>query len=209
MSDANLVAISVPLFDSIQPAIALSKEIRKINPRTHVTFFGQHATIHAQKLASTYGDSCIRGDWEYPLINLARYLMGNNSELVGVLLADDAKKGKSTPVYIGRNDLRVPARSILPPLDKYPQPHVERIMGSKQVVGATEIARGCHHKCLYCSVFAAYNGKVVLIPEDIVLEDAKNLVEQGMTHLSFIDADFFNAKWVRVSSGGVKLVVPN
>ncbi|MGV2929430.1 RCCLKC-tail radical SAM protein, partial [Macrococcus capreoli] len=82
----------------------------------------------------------------------------------------------------------------LPELKKYPQKQVNRLLGYEAIVGNTDIARGCHHKCLYCSVYAAYDGKVIMINEDVIIEDVKNMVEQGMSHLTFTDADFFNSK---------------
>ena len=95
---------------------------------------------------------------------------------------------------MSRDHFRVPNRRLAPGLMKYPQPQTEKLTGAKEVVGGLETTRGCHHKCTYCSVFAAYDGKVLVVPQDIVIEDARNLIDQGMTHLAFTDADFFNAK---------------
>ncbi|ACK92793.1 TPA: radical SAM protein [Bacillus cereus] len=194
--DKQLVAISVPLFDAVTAGIEVAKKVAEINPDAHITFFGQHATINANRLAGRYSDSCISGEWEHPLTLLAKHLSGETQEsLPGVLSAEQAIKGESVHPYMARNHLDIPSRHLLPALHKYPQKQINRLLGSDQVVGSTEIARGCHHKCLYCSVFAAYDGKVILVPEEIVLQDVRNLVEGGMTHLTFIDADFFNAKY--------------
>ncbi|WP_124727593.1 arsinothricin biosynthesis radical SAM protein ArsL [Staphylospora marina] len=194
--DKDLVAISVPLFDPVHAGVEVAKFVRKINPDAHITFFGQHATIQATRLAGKYSNTCICGEWERPLVALARSLSGEEVvDFSGILAAEQALQGKNIHPYMLRDHLDVPFRHLLPPLHKYPQPQVERLTGSKQIVGSTEIARGCHHKCLYCSVFAAYGGKVILVPEEIVIQDVRNLVEMGMTHLTFIDADFFNAKW--------------
>ena len=56
-----------------------------------------------------------------------------------------------------------------------------------------ELTRGCNHKCTYCSVYSAYDGKVLLGDVDQVIADVDALVGQGMEHLTFIDAEFFNA----------------
>lgn len=195
-SSADLVAISIPLFDAVHSGVEVAKLVRKINPNAHITFFGQHATIHANRLAGKYSDSCICGEWEKPLVCLARHLSGDaQSEIPGVLFAEQAKKGEYVHPFMSRDHFDVPSRHLLPPLYKYPQKQIDKILGSPQIVGSTEIARGCHHKCLYCSVYAAYGGKVILISEEIVLKDVQQLVEGGMTHLTFIDADFFNAKY--------------
>ncbi|MDP5276631.1 arsinothricin biosynthesis radical SAM protein ArsL [Chengkuizengella axinellae] len=192
----DLIAISVPLFDAVHAGIEIAKLAAKVNPEAHITFFGQHATINATRLAGKYSDSCICGEWEYPLTLLTKHLNGDIQEdLPGVLSGEQAMKGNSIHPYMSRDHLDVPSRHILPPLHKYPQKQINRLLGSEQIVGSTEIARGCHHKCLYCSVFAAYDGKVILVNEEIVIQDVKNLVEGGMTHLTFVDADFFNAKY--------------
>ncbi|MBY0201418.1 radical SAM protein [Priestia megaterium] len=195
-SDKDLIAISVPLFDAVHAGIEIAKRAADLNPEAHITFFGQHATINANRLAGKYSNSCICGEWEHPLTLLAKHLSGEVQENIpGLLSAEQAIKGESIHPYMARNHLDIPSRDLLPPLYKYPQKQINHILGSEEVVGSTEIARGCHHKCLYCSVFAAYDGKVILVPEDIVLEDIRNLVAGGMTHLTFIDADFFNAKY--------------
>lgn len=200
--DHSMIAIAIPLFDAVQAAISLADTIRKVNSKAHITFFGQHATINANRLAGIYSDSCICGEWEQPLINLACYLRGDNSyKLEGVLLGKEALEGRNVHPYMSRNHFKVPSRHLLPPLYKYPQKQINKLLGSDQIVGSTETTRGCHHKCLYCSVFAAYEGKVLLIPEEIVIQDVRNLVAGGMTHLTFVDADFFNAKY-----HGIKII---
>lgn len=195
LRNKELIAISIPLFDSVQAAIELTQIIRRVNPSAHVTYFGQHATINANRLAGKYSDSCVCGEWEIPLVNLAKYLSGDEDcQLEGIMTGHDVAQGKYIPTYMSRNHFNVPTRHLLPSLYKYPQKQINKLLGSEQVVGSTEIARGCHHKCLYCSVYAAYEGKVLVIPESVILQDVQNLVEEGMTHLSFVDADFFNVK---------------
>ena len=44
-----------------------------------------------------------------------------------------------------------------------------------------------------CSVFSAYDGKVLMGDLDKIVEDIDALVELGMEHMTFIDAEFFNA----------------
>jgi len=86
-----------------------------------------------------------------------------------------------------------PMRDAAPHLRKYPQPHLTNLMGEEKIVGGLELTRGCHHKCTYCSVYSAYDGKVLLGDVNQVIEDVDALVEQGMEHMTFIDAEFFNA----------------
>jgi radical SAM superfamily enzyme YgiQ (UPF0313 family) len=196
--DPDLVAISVPLFDAVHPAVEIAKRVRAVNPGAHVTFFGQHATIQGQRLGK-YGDTSVSGEWEEPLLGLARHVAGEVSlhEVPGILMGSGKLRlanGSGGRPFMPRDHFRVPTRDSLPPLRKYPLRQVDKLCEGKQTAGTTEVARGCHHKCLYCSVFAAYGGKVLLVPEDVVVEDVRNLVGGGMTHLTFTDADFFNAR---------------
>ena len=194
-TEPELVAIAVPLFDALQSGIAVARRVRELNPKAHVTFFGQHATISHSRLAGSYGDSAINGEWEVPLLALARHLtVEPQSSLPGVVWPGVTEPPAAGKPFMPRDHFRVPTRHMLPPLYKYPQPQIDKLCGEPKIVGSTEVARGCHHRCLYCSVFAAYVGKVLLIPEDVVVQDVRQLVAGGMTHLTFIDADFFNAK---------------
>lgn len=197
IQDPQLVVISLPLFDAVHPGIEIARQVREVNPLAHVTYIGQHATIQYSRLVGKHGDSCIRGEWEKPLVALANRLSGREAyqeTIPGLGSLIQLNAGQDVKPLMSRDHFKVPTRSILPPLHKYPNLQIDRLLGSKQIVGSTEMARGCHHTCAYCSVFAAYGGKVILVPEDIVVEDVRNLVAMGMTHLTFIDADWFNAK---------------
>lgn len=191
----KLIAISIPLFDSVNAAIEMTKIIREVNPTAHVTYFGQHATINYKHFTDNYSDSCICGEWEYPLFLLAKNIIhAEVVELEGVYTKVMAQRNISLHPYMGRKHIVIPDRSQLPDIKKYPQKQVNNLLGYEATVGNTDIARGCHHKCLYCSVFAAYDGKVIMINEEVILNDVHNMVKAGITHLTFTDADFFNSK---------------
>jgi radical SAM superfamily enzyme YgiQ (UPF0313 family) len=195
LAEPALVAIAIPLFDAVQSGVVLAQRVRELNPQAHITFFGQHATISHSRLAGVHGDSAINGEWEVPLLALARHLTDTSqSSLPGVFWPGVNEPIGAQRPFMPRDHFRLPTRHVLPPLYKYPQPQIDKLSDEPKIVGSTEVARGCHHRCLYCSVFAAYQGKVLLIPEDLVVEDVRQLVAGGMTHLTFIDADFFNAK---------------
>ncbi|KVW75498.1 arsinothricin biosynthesis radical SAM protein ArsL [Burkholderia cepacia] len=195
--DADVIAISMPLFDSLQAGLQLTDQVRKANPTAIIVYFGQYATLNAERLVGRYGDYAVVGEWEHPLVNLARYTSGSGAALekAGLVDPDVVASGKVPHPYLARNAVSVPDRSLAPSLIKYPQPQVEKLLGSgTHLIGGVEATRGCHHKCTYCSVYAAYDGKVIMVADDIVVEDVRNLVKQGMQHLTFTDAEFFNAK---------------
>ena len=211
LGEADLVAIAIPLFDSIGPGIEIARRVHAANPRAHVTFFGQYAMISPGLLAGKYGDSAIVGEWDEPLTALAGQITQNGknglssdaaSRIPGLFYPRSGQIAVS-PYFPAKkpshgegqaSHFRVPARHLLPGLDKYPQPHVAKLCGEPKIVGGTEITRGCHHACSYCSVVAAYGRRVLVVPEDVVIEDVRYLVQAGMTHLTFQDAEFINAK---------------
>ena len=171
-SDADLVFICVPLFDSLTAGTQLAKQLKEAKPSQKICFFGQYATINAKSLASEYGDYAIAGEWEKPIVSLAKHLSGEQGQdLRGVI---DRTRGLSSEIVVPqliRDGFRLPRRDLAPPLHKYPQPQLEKLLGEKKVVGGVEGSRGCHHKCSYCSVYAAYDGKVLLVSDDLVERD--------------------------------------
>jgi hypothetical protein len=64
--------------------------------------------------------------------------------------------------------------------------------GSRKVVGATDATRGCKHRCRHCPIVPVYDGQFRVVPVDVVIADVRAQVEQGATHITFGDPDFFN-----------------
>ncbi|GHD81869.1 RCCLKC-tail radical SAM protein [Vogesella fluminis] len=192
---ASYVAISIPLFDSLTTGIQLAQRVREANEDAKIIFFGQYASINVERLTGKYCDFTVSGEWEQPLVSIVT----NRPQQTAVTAVFDIARlhdQGSEPIrpVITRDHLLPIDRAMGPPLSKYPQPQLERLLGRSLVVGGLETTRGCHHKCTYCSVYAAYDGKVVVVPEDLVIQDVDVLIQQGMTHLTFTDADFFNTK---------------
>lgn len=190
----DLLAISVPLFQSVAPSVELAKIARRVNPVVVIVMFGQHANIQAERLLGTYCDYVIRGDWEPALVALARKMAGEDvsSELPGL-----CQSGHLVAPYIHRADYLPPARHLLPDLSQYSYPEFEmfrRGPSDDRIAGNVETARGCHHACSYCSVFAATGRKVNIIPQEVVMQDIRQVVHLGAAHIWFADAEFLNAK---------------
>ena len=192
ISEWDLLAISVPLFQSVAPAVELAAFARKVNPAARIVMFGQHANIHADRLLTTHCDEVIRGDPEAGLLMLARSAAdGVDAAALGV-----CRSGRLVGPYVNRNGLLPPARHLLPALSRYRYPELDRLWCGRPlpIVGNVETARGCHHICSYCSVFAATGRKVTLIPPEVVIEDIRQVVSLGATHIWFTDAEFLNSK---------------
>lgn len=188
----EIVFISLPLFDAVLPGVELMSTIRRLNAGAKICFYGQHATIHAMRLTEKGADYCILGDWELPMKSLVNSLNeGTHLALPGIMSKSDLTEPAP---FFSKKGFSVPDRSVLPSLEKYQNKQLNKLLGKDVVVGSTELARGCKHKCLYCSVYAAYDGRVIKIPAEVITEDVNNLVAAGMTHLTFIDADWFSTR---------------
>jgi len=83
-----------------------------------------------------------------------------------------------------------PDRAGLPALDRYAS--LEMPDGSRKIVAATDATRGCKHRCRHCPIVPVYDGQFRVVPVDVVMADVRAQVEQGATHVSFGDPDFFN-----------------
>ena len=59
-------------------------------------------------------------------------------------------------------------------------------------MAATDATRGCKHRCRHCPIVPVYQGQFRVVPVDVVMADVRAQVEQGATHVSFGDPDFFN-----------------
>jgi hypothetical protein len=83
-----------------------------------------------------------------------------------------------------------PDRTGLPALDRYAS--LQMPDGTRKVVGATDATRGCKHRCRHCPIVPVYDGQFRVVAADVVLADVRAQVEQGATHITFGDPDFFN-----------------
>ena len=70
--------------------------------------------------------------------------------------------GTDGRVQLGRDAaaLELPARELLPPLDRYA--HLA-LGGEERVVGYVEASHGCAHRCRHCPVPVVYDGRIRIV----------------------------------------------
>ncbi len=190
LSAYQLVVFSVPGFESLEGATTLAAELRKVYPTTTLGFVGTYAALNATALLEKYADWIILGDFEESLVKLCQQSLSQSdiSHVPGVL----REPGDISPVR-GLSEWYVPDRSLLPALSAYQYEPANRFFSRPTIVGNVETTRGCRFKCTYCSVFAAYQGKVSVVPTHVVLADIQQVVQAGADHICFVDAEFLNA----------------
>ena len=188
-ASARFVAFYLPMHTATRLALPVIDRVRALNPSATICAFGLYAPLN-EALLRQHGVTAILGaEAEEDLVTVVRS--------GGTLVPPDTV----APPDTGRTDVRPlralpklqfiqPDRSGLPSLDKYAS--LTMPDGTIKVVGATEATRGCKHRCRHCPIVPIYDGQFRVVPVDVVLADVHAQVEQGATHITFGDPDFFN-----------------
>jgi len=182
---ARLVAISVPMHTALRLGVRVAEQIRHVNPRCHICFYGLYASLNAEYLLEHCGDSVIGGEYESALLALVEAVdAGQSGPVEGV-----QQRGQAARPILRKLPFAPPSRGALPALQKYA--HLDWD-GKKALVGYVEASRGCLHLCLHCPIPPVYGGRFFVVPQEIVLDDIQRLARGGATHITFGDPDFLN-----------------
>lgn len=165
----DAVALSVPMHTATRLAVPVLDEIRRHRSSMPVALYGLYAGQ-----AAALVDVAFEGEYEPGLL----------SWLDGL-----AKTGLVR--HTGRSAFSVPLREGLPGLDSYAR--LDLGDGEMLLAGAVEASHGCRHRCRHCPIPAVYDGRMRVVPAEVVLADIDQLVVAGARHVTFGDADFLNA----------------
>jgi radical SAM superfamily enzyme YgiQ (UPF0313 family) len=188
---ATFIGISVPMHTALRLGVRAAERIRRINPSAHICFYGLYAALNSDYLLEHCADSTIGGEFEEPLLALiealSAYQQQNHTHLLDV---DGVSfRGRTQPAYLKRLAFAPPNYRGLPKLRNYAQLANN---GSYGLAGYVEASRGCLHRCLHCPITPVYDGRFFVVPEAVVLESIRGLVNDGATHITFGDPDFLN-----------------
>jgi len=180
LADAGLVGVYVGMHTATRIAVQALPRIRLLAPRAHLCVYGLYAPMNEALLRGLGVGTVLGGEVEPALLSLCQRLRINGKPMT-----------QSEPaISLGRIAFEVPDRSGLPKLSRYA--HLVLQDGSTRVAGFAEGSRGCKHLCRHCPVVPVYQGKFRIVPVDVVMEDIRQQVKEGATHISFGDPDFFN-----------------
>ncbi len=183
---ARFVAISVPMHTALRLGVRVAERIREINPQCKICFYGLYAALNSDYLLDHGADFCIGGEYETPLVALAEAIERSEpGDEVEAVIA----RGKSAKPFLKRLEFTTPARTALPTLCNYA--HLE-CDGQSRVAGYVEASRGCLHLCTHCPIPPVYEGRFFGVPQEVVLDDIRQQVRGGATHITFGDPDFLN-----------------
>ncbi len=181
---ADVVACSVPMHTAMRLALAVCDEVRRRHPGIPLCLYGLYAGLDAGRAESPTGtlvDRTIAGEYEPALV-----------AWVDELAALGPRRGDGRAralVSLGRGRFGLPARRLLPPLDRYARLSAA---GELRMAGYVEASHGCAHRCRHCPVPVVYDGRTRLVGEDAVVADVAQLVDLGARHITFGDPDFLN-----------------
>jgi radical SAM superfamily enzyme YgiQ (UPF0313 family) len=176
----DVLCLSVPMHTAMRLALGVAEAAKTRRPALPVCLYGLYAAVSADLTVGRHADQVIVGEYEPALVSF-----------VSGLSARDQPAGEPTTVRIelSRGRFRVPARHLLPPLERYA--HLS--FGSEhRMVGYVEASHGCAHRCRHCPIPVVYDGRTRLVGEDVLLADVEQLWSMGARHLTFGDADFLN-----------------
>jgi radical SAM superfamily enzyme YgiQ (UPF0313 family) len=179
VADADVLAFYLPMHTATRLAAGVIEKVRSINPGGHVCCYGLYAPMNEAYLRELGARTVLGGEFEQGLRDLVRRV------------AHDGNSVQREPlVSLGRQEFLTPDRAGLPSLSRY-----ARLIsnGEERITGYTEASRGCKHLCRHCPVVPVYNGTFRVVQRDVVLEDIRRQVAAGAQHITFGDADFFNA----------------
>ncbi|MGQ0545535.1 MAG: CUAEP/CCAEP-tail radical SAM (seleno)protein [Betaproteobacteria bacterium] len=180
LADADLVAVYVGMHTATRIAVQARPRLRRLAPEAHLCVYGLYAPMNEALLRGLGVDTVLGGEVEPALASLCRRLR-----------TDGDPRVQSEPVIsVAKMAFEVPDRSGLPKLSRYA--HLVLPDGSTRVAGFAEGSRGCKHLCRHCPVVPVYQGAFRIVPADTVMQDIRQQVEAGATHISFGDPDFFN-----------------
>jgi len=187
---AELIAFYVPMHTATRLAVMLLEPVRKLNPRAHICFYGLYAPMNQEYLRGLGAGSVIGGEFEGPLVALAKRIKREDFNAEITESAEGAEKSNAAPISLSRQEFLVPERAGLPPLEQYA--HLRMPGGAHRIAGYTEASRGCKHLCRHCPIVPVYRGVFRVVGEEVVLADVRQQVAAGARHITFGDPDFFN-----------------
>jgi radical SAM superfamily enzyme YgiQ (UPF0313 family) len=185
---ADAVAFSVPMHTAMRLALRAASAVRAARPELPICLYGLYATVSRDVILGPGGlaDHAIAGEFEPALV---AWVDGLAAPATAGLGGRNAPGGKAV-VDLGRHrPAAAPDRAGLPALDRYAR---LAIGGEERIAGYVEASRGCVHRCRHCPIPVVYDGRLRIVPEEVVLADVAAQVEAGARHITFGDPDFLN-----------------
>jgi radical SAM superfamily enzyme YgiQ (UPF0313 family) len=181
---ADAVAFSVPMHTAMRLAVAAARAVRRRRPELPICLYGLYAPVGRDLAVGRIADRAIAGEYEPALVAWL-------DELGEGPCSDATSRPLREPftLHLARTRFHLPARHLLPPLERYA--HVA-LDGEERPVGYVEATHGCRHRCRHCPVPAVYDGALRVVDRGTAMADVDQLVAMGARHITFGDPDLLN-----------------
>lgn len=191
LDDVDALALSVPMHTAMRLAVAVATDARARRPDLPICFYGLYAPVGRDATAGSLADRVIAGEYEPALVAWVDGLAAAVPQPAAPGADRDmaASEEGAVSVHLGRGGFRLPARHLLPPLDRYAR---LAIGDEERLAGYVEGSHGCTFRCRHCPVPTVYDGRIRIVDHDVVVADVDALVAAGARHLTFGDPDFLN-----------------
>lgn len=193
VSWADALGVSVPMHTAMRLAVRLIRQIRSGGATLPVCLYGLYAPLAQEPELADVADHLITGEYLDALVEWVGTLGRTGGPRADPDRHRSGEMGQSGPkavrVELGKTTPFLPARHLLPPLERYA--HLDT--GSGEVLaGYVEASHGCRHRCTHCPVPLVYDGRTRIVGTEALLADIGQLVASGASHITFGDPDFLN-----------------
>ena len=140
-------------------------------PDIALCLYGLYAGLDGGRGRPTpVADLAIAGEYEPALVAWVDALRRRRPS------AGPGARRRGTVVELGRGRFGLPARHLLPGLDRYAR---LALGDERRLAGYVEASHGCAHRCRHCPVPVVYDGRTRLVGDDAVVADVAQLVAMG------------------------------
>ena len=165
---ADAVAFSLPMHTATRLALPVIDRVKRVNPAARIACYGLYAPLNAELLKSLGVEAILGGEFEHALVAWAQGALQPDVSLEKLAFIKPDRSGLGT---------------------SYAQ---LRTAASSKIVAYTEASRGCKHLCRHCPIVPVYQGQFRVVQREVILEDIRQQIAQGASHVTFGDPDFLN-----------------
>ena len=165
---ADWIVFYLPMHTATRLAAPVIERVKRLNANARLAAYGLYAPLNESLLRGWGIEAIAGGEFEAALVKLVR--------------------GEEVPpVSLDRLQFIVPDRS-----GREAKYATLRDGAGVKRVAYTEASRGCKHLCRHCPIVPVYQGRFRVVDAEVVLADIRQQVENGASHVTFGDPDFFN-----------------
>jgi radical SAM superfamily enzyme YgiQ (UPF0313 family) len=179
----DAVAYSVPMHTAMRLALQHAREVRRMRPDVAICFYGLYAAVSHDLTVGTVADQVIAGEYEPSLVSWVDRLERGGGPSTRTDLHRPVR------IELAPSSSTLPARHLLPPLERYAHLAVGEEL---HTAGYVEASHGCSHRCRHCPVPVVYQGRTRPVDEELVVADVAQLAAMGAAHITIGDPDFLN-----------------